>query len=426
MKALDDLSEAISSNTDSNSHEKVIKDIKKQVKETDGADNASMLSELFKATQKAIPFLLSKDPIKVATGILDTVASYAPMAGPSGIALGQLASLLSGMIGGKGGPEDALKVTITEMMKQFRDEELHDKANGLVDAFKVAQTFMNSLQQREDLTVDDVNILYDEVANDIGVDFLGEFANHILREAGRADSFEKANDVLRLVQLYCQLSLSREMLLQQKYVLTLRSEESSSIAMGVHAVIKSEAGMRRDDLQFILRPPTAKEAIVASVYTSSRWPILDKYMKHVGVKERLGPLKDLKQKLSVQKWPDCFSDNEKFGEYHERYYLSTTQGGGVTVYFEQVDNDYWHINLLRHDLRLSFGGGYWGCNPPDSEVLVKGSTEIKILGTEDGKCLLSPKVWPDHFLYVTNTLQGPLDTYKGDPGEAGYWNIMME
>ena len=66
----------------------------------------------------------------------------------------------------------------------------------------------------------------------------------------------------------------------------------------------------------------------------------------------------------------------------------------------------------------------------DSEGHLRGTTvkrgyegQWKIIKFKDNRFMLSPRKWPNSFIYMDSSAQGLVKGWNGDPGTQGHWLI---
>ena len=93
----------------------------------------------------------------------------------------------------------------------------------------------------------------------------------------------------------------------------------------------------------------------------------------------------------------------KFMAFGGQMTMSTVKYPQMYVYLTVFDNISW-----------------WKGHPGDQGVV------SATPHSDGGKFLLSTKKWPDHFMYVTNTPSGKVESCRSDPGPQGHWQFTIK
>lgn len=386
------------------------------------------------------------------------------MTGPAGVAVSVVLSVLSGICstvkGAVEGEDDPCLAKVTEVMTQFRNDEILRKAKGVSEELRVAQLLMNGLPKPYQLKPDEVTMLSGDVPNNIGVNYLGQLASYMNEEAGKVQNKGEAIRVLKLVNKYCKLSSTREMILIQKF--GLLEVYAYGLAYSIQrSVIPGDIDVRKEDLDFVRYPPTVKEAIVASVFNSTDWPVIAKYIKHVKCPHPPQPKPDQRHLPFLQ---DCCGRQGSVANddlFRPDICRLTAVGDYWLLYCKQeLFRREWLIFKKSYQPPL-FALTYFTLDPKTPWVLsnerfvgavgkaafekstlsseeykkrkVTDYNSLKIVITRDLKCLVSTRATPDCFfniMYLPNTWvsnggkpYNTIITSRGDPGEDGYWKF---
>ena len=402
--------------------ERQLKEIDESLKEMKdpGDKKLEKFGKVIKAITSAtasIPKLSSGDPLQITQGILDTVAAFAPLAGPEGEIVGLVASLFSGILGlfASKGPDPMLVILqeIKKMFEQYHRQEIMERINGKFEVLRHAHATMIGLEESGKFTKDDFMTLQTTVLDTIGVDCLGQVASFMNNKLKEVEKVDDAKNLLGIVRSYCQLSLFRLILLYQKYSLCMKMKQEGTALATKKNIDEDRGENRKNDLKAFYFPPNYDEGLAASVLMQSVWPIIKSYMEVVGVPN-----------------PPYSSPNE------QRVVSQAFQDMPILIKFTKDPNStYWNIGTQHITYQWPNGNASFEKKIP---------VDVAIILTQDKKCLLSLKDYPDWFLnrnyFMYSNMNEPITQSNADriiiglfkqgdkAADFGFWkiNVMFE
>lgn len=355
----------------------------------------------------AIPDLASGDALKTVGAILDISSSVAVMAGPVGVVVGVLLSLVSSILGffqnDKADPP--IYVVMTRVMREYRREELADKAAGVANDLRAAMVEMNAYDTFK-ISKEQARTLDTSVPNRIALTYLGELYNNLKRNVSRAKSLKEATEVLDDLATYCSLSIFRDLVVKRKWSLIHLSRLMKGKQAGQNDNVVDQQP-QTIELDFLRSPPTIDEALVASVYDPAKWQMIPVFMKMHNYPDPPQPMPNQQEmrtiSLGKSNWltiPNPFNaENKKkptvqfikIGHYWLLRCPVYTQGASVNLFVRQPDS--------------SSGECFERSDLPVSDFVKDKVTDfnsINVTFTQDNKCVLAPRCSPHRFFKITD------------------------
>ena len=373
--------------------------------------------------------LLSENPTpaKTVVAVLNVISKLSTYAGPIGQVVNSVVSLVSIFIGGTTGGKagEVAEKTVKNALRDQRQDDLLDDLAGLARLYREAQTYMNAIGGGEELSGAEVThmlSMYSLTREPIRL--LEKLRRHIERNL-KQRTVEGARQVLKLTQLYCQMSTTRWLLLYQMCHLASQCKETDDTARGMKAILGLR--IRHPELKWILQPATPAEALPSALYLPSVYPDIHRYIHFTCMSEELqeesipGVLRDLPQPpttpvpMAVEKWP--------------RKHIPFTpddQHNCFTVEFAPEIEGLWRLHLGNSGfvMKNKVKNMYEISEDGEQAMLVR------YIKTRDGKTMLmrwenTQQETPSWLCVTSSLFSGRFlaDGGTDDPGDCGYWQL---
>ena len=181
-----------------------------------------VLTEALQATPTNVQTMVNfkDDPLEAIKAGMDTIASFAQLAGPHGQIVSEVLSFISGFISMLGGEQEKsvgeiVREQIDEALAKFREQSLVDEAKGVNRQLDASKSYLDSLSRSAGtLTVPQSQLLGTNVPLYNGMTFLGKLMGFI-EELIKENKIENGKKALVYIELYCKLATVKDLIVTQ-------------------------------------------------------------------------------------------------------------------------------------------------------------------------------------------------------------------
>ena len=160
------------------------------------------------------------DPLEALKAGMDTIASFAQLAGPHGQIVSEVLSFISGFISVFGAEEEKsvgeiVREQIDEALAKFREQSLVDEAKGVNRQLDASKNYLDSLTRNAGtLTVAQAQLLGTNVPLYNGMTFLGKLMG-VIEEGIAENSLANGKKTLVYIELYCKVATVKDLIVTQ-------------------------------------------------------------------------------------------------------------------------------------------------------------------------------------------------------------------
>lgn len=405
--------------------------LKNYLESDDGQANLEKVESSLNKVADSVSSVTSSDAKEIVVGAIDIIAAGVSLIPVVGSVVSALLSVISTIIGGIGGSSTDIgtivKTQIEKALNNYDDSQLRGAAYSTMLLFSNSQAYLNNKGDKIQIQKHEIAALAANVPVYTGVQMLGMLTSKVHDNAKSSDKVQ-VKRAIEYTKLYVTLAVLRHALLLKLYSVVRNSGHSDWTAASIYRTLIQQGELDEKFIKIVVDRQFSR-AMFYSIFYPSEWPTISKFAREKGFKfEQFkyldnGPhtiAHDLKYTMGMGSDHDGTIQGMPANSAGEQglFYLDVISAEDNTFYIRSKKWPTWYVVMNDDDAGTCRGLPFKPGN----------NGEWKLVKYPNGSVLMTPKKWPNWFLYFerVDIMDMTILLIRGQhnyPGKKGEWKL---